>query len=125
MDSAGLGTGGSHFSLLAYSKMQNTFFDLDPLYFLNGPSVKKLYENIKGFMADGSKLKETTCPQQGNGFDCRPYTLLFIERVIDKINTNEDITPIHVKTEDLMRYRTNLQKLIKEIKSRKEGNKDS
>ena len=66
MDSARLGTGGSHFSLLVYSKMKNTFFDLDPLCFLNGPSVKKLYENIKGFVADGSVLKETACQQQGN-----------------------------------------------------------
>ena len=32
MDSARMGSGGSHFSLLAYSKKQNTFFDLDPLY---------------------------------------------------------------------------------------------
>ena len=66
-------------------------------------------------------LKETTCPQQGNSFDCRPYTLLFTEGVIEKINTKEDITPIHVKTEDVRRYRSNLQKLIKEIKSKKDG----
>ena len=76
-------------------------------------------------MADGSKLKETTCPQQGNGFDCGPYTLLFTERVIEKINTKEDITSIHVKADNAMRYRSKLQKLIEEIKSKKDGNKDS
>ena len=76
-------------------------------------------------MADGSMLKDATCPQQGNGFDCGPYTLLFMERVIEKINTKEDITPIHVKAEDVMRYRSNLQKLIEEIRSKNEGNKDS
>ena len=121
MDSARLGTGGSHFSLLVYRKMKNTFFDLDPLCFLNTPRGKKLYENIKGFIADNSVLKETTCPQQGNSFDCGPYTLLFMERVIEKINTKGDFTPIHVKTEDVRRYRSNLQKLIKEIKSKKDG----
>ena len=63
-------------------------------------------------MADGSKPKEITCPQQGNGFDCGTYTLLFTERVIEKIITNEDITPIHVKANDIKRYRSNLQKLI-------------
>ena len=51
-------------------------------------------------MADGSKLSEKKCPQQRNGFDCGPYTLLFTERVIEKINTGEAITPIHVKPED-------------------------
>ena len=77
-------------------------------------------------MVDGSRLSDTKCPQQGNGFDCGPYTLLFTERVIEKINTNEDITPIHVKTDDVKRYRSNLQKLIdEEIKSKNEGNKDS
>ena len=65
-------------------------------------------------MTDGSKLKETNCPQQGNGFDCGPYTLLFTERVIEKINTGKGITPIHVKPDDVKRYRSNLQKLIDE-----------
>merc|ERR1712215_93735 len=107
------------------SKKQNTFIDLDPLDFTNGPSVKKLYENIKDFMADGSKLSDAKCPQQGNGFDCGPYTLLFTERVIEKINTGEDITPIHVKPDDIKRCRSNLQKLIdEEIKTKNEGNKD-
>merc|ERR1712215_430405 len=54
MDSARRGAGGSHYSLLVYSKKQKTFFDLDPLCFTNGPSVKKLYENIKDFMTDGA-----------------------------------------------------------------------
>ena len=48
------------------------------------------------------------------------YSLL---RVVEKIITNEDITPIHVKADDVKRYRLNLQKLIKEeIKSKNKGN---
>ena len=125
MDSAGKCAGGSHYILLVYSKKQNTFFDLDPLCFTNGPSVKKLFDNIKELMADGSTLSETRCPQQRNGFDCGPFTLLFTERVIEKINTGEAITPIHVKPEDIKRCRSNLQKLIdEEIKSKNKGNKD-
>ena len=125
MDSAGKGTGGSHYNLLVYSKKQNTFFDLDPLYFTNGPSVKKLFDNIKELMAEGSTLCEIRCPQQRNGFDCGPYTLLFTERVIEKINTGESIEPIHVKPDDIRRCRSNLRKLIEEeIKSKSKGNKD-
>ena len=81
--------------------MKNTFFDLDLLCFLNGPSVKKLYENIKGFMADNSVLKETTCPQQGNSFDCGPYTLLFMETIIEKINIKDFVADGSVLKESL------------------------
>merc|ERR1711888_228562 len=76
-------------------------------------------------MTDGAILRETKCPQQRNGFDCGPFTLLFIERVLEKINTGEAMTPIHVKPEDLNRCRLNLQKLIEdEIRSTNEGHKD-
>merc|ERR1711888_559787 len=76
-------------------------------------------------MTDGAILTETKCPQQRNGFDCGPFTLLFIERVLEKMNTGEAMIPIHVKPEDLKRCRSNLQKLIEEeIKSTNEGNKD-
>merc|ERR1712236_121834 len=76
-------------------------------------------------MTDGAILTDTKCPQQRNGFDCGPFTLLFIERVLEKINTGEGMTPIHVKPEDLKRCRLNLQKLIEdETKSTNEGHKD-
>merc|ERR1711888_440152 len=58
-------------------------------------------------------------------FDCGPFTFLFTERVLEKINIGEAMTPIHVKPEDLKRCRSNLQKLIEdEIKSTNEGHKD-
>merc|ERR1712215_101153 len=76
-------------------------------------------------MTDGAIWTDTKCPQQRNGFDCGPFTLLFTERVLEKINTGEAMAPIHVKPDDLKRCRSNLQKLIEdEIKSTNEGHKD-
>lgn len=128
MDTAKLGTGGSHFSLLVYNKKQNTFFDFDPILLMNGESVNKLYKNLKGFLAEDSKLKRTICSQQKNGYDCGPYTLLFAEKLIHKIIKGEDVstTSIQVEMDEVKRCRLNLQNMIRDrIKSQGEGNKDS
>ena len=128
MDTAKLGTGGSHFSLLVYNKKQNTFFDFDPIYHMNVESVGKLYKNLKGFLVEGSKVEGTICSQQNNGYDCGPYTLLFAEKLIQKIIKGEDISTISIQfeTDEVKRCRLNLQNTIKNrIKALGEGNKDS
>ena len=128
MDTAKLGTEESPFSLLVYNKKQNNFFDFDPICLMNGESADKLYKNLKGFLVEGSKVKGTNCSQQKNGYDCGPYTLLFAEKLIQKIIKGEDIstTSIQVEIDEVKRCRLNLQNMIKNrIKAQGEGNKDS
>ena len=125
MDSARLGTGGSHFSLLVYNKKQNIFYDFDPIRSMNGESVNKLYKNLKGFIEEGSKWTGTNCSQQKNGYDCGPYTLLFAEKLIQKIIKGEDMSSIQVGMDEVKRIRLNLQNMIRDrIRSHGEGNQD-
>ena len=127
MDTAKLGTGGSHFSLLVYNKKRNTFFDFDPMFYTNMVSVDKLHENLKEFVVKGSKVENKICSQQNNGYDCGPYTLLFTEKLIQKIIEGEDIstTRIKVDADEAKGWRLNLQNIILNmIKAQGKGNND-
>ena len=127
MDTAKLGTGGSHFSLLVYNKKRNTFFDFDPMFYTNIVSVDKLHENLKEFVVKGSKVESKICSQQNNGYDCGPYTLLFTEKLIQKIIEGEDIitTRIRVDADEVKGWRLNLQNIILNmIKAQGKGNND-
>ena len=93
---------------------------------MNGESVNKLYKNLKGFLVEGSKWSETNCSQQKNGYDCGPYTLLFAEKLIQKIIKGEDMSSIQVGMDEVKRCRLNLQNMIRNrIRSHGEGNQDS
>ena len=84
------------------------------MFYTNIVSVDKLHENLKEFVVKGSKVENKICSQQNNGYDCGPYTLLFAEKLIQKIIKGEDIstTSIQVETDEVKRWRLNLQNMI-------------
>ncbi len=67
--------GGSHWSLLVFDKISQTFIHFDSMNDSNGDEALKFYKKYKAYF--GAKNMETSkrYPQQINSSDCGLYVL--------------------------------------------------
>lgn len=72
--------GGSHWSLLVYSRPENTFFHYDSSYGSNHQHSAML-ENIlmRALAVPHAEYKEATCSQQLNSYDCGIHVLCTVD----------------------------------------------
>lgn len=76
--------GGSHWSLLVYSRRRNIFEHYDSSAQCNAVYGSKLFENIKSFMgplASSATLALHFTPQQRNGYDCGLFVLAIVKEL--------------------------------------------
>lgn len=84
--------GGSHWSLLIYSRNESGFFHCDSMRYTNRLSAKMLVKKLKNyfFPKQHSIYVEISSPQQNNGYDCGLYVLcvadVAIEHILEKSN---------------------------------------
>ena len=87
------GDGGSHFSLVIYSKKEHRFFHFDPLNGLNRRSALDLMTNILDSESVTNEdniyklpdFEEASCEKQKNGFDCGLFILGYMDEAITSI----------------------------------------
>merc|ERR1711888_225978 len=78
--------GGSHWSVLLYRKKENQFFHHDPVNNVNTKYANMMAKKIKDIDSKiSSTVIEIPCPQQGNGYDCGLYAILYIKKIVEKI----------------------------------------
>lgn len=72
--------GGSHWSLLAYSRPENCFFHYDSSYGSNADH-SALLENIlrRALNVPHARYKEASCLQQFNSYDCGIHVLCMVD----------------------------------------------
>ena len=118
--------GGSHWSLLVYNLTDNVYYHFDPMHGMNNDSANKLTLRLAYFQKKIPNLITTNCPQQNNNHDCGPYTLMFTEKVIDRIIEGSNIINIQIKDYEAKEIRAKLRKKIEEeIDPNSETSKDS
>lgn len=73
--------GGSHWSLLVYSKPEETYFHFDSCQGTNGSIASIFTNNLMLYFhcKNDKKFIEVDCPQQNNGYDCGLYVLCFTD----------------------------------------------
>lgn len=86
--------GGTHWSLLVFSKKEETSFHLDSCRGVNRKSASQFANKIMHYFF-GSKNKNFVeiphCPQQDNGYDCGLFTLCFADVVLRQIGKDHEI----------------------------------
>ncbi|XP_008547257.1 sentrin-specific protease 8 [Microplitis demolitor] len=85
--------GGSHWSLLVYSKNEKICCHFDSSAGGNN-SVARNFSNkiIKHLVADTeTEFKNVPCPQQGNSYDCGIYVLCFADIILEHLKSNSRI----------------------------------
>ena len=115
-------SGGSHWSLLVYNKLENSFYHFDPITGANDGSVSVLIKNLTDTKQRIPEVRYVKCPRQKNSFDCGPYTMLFAEKIADNIQKGRDITKI--EDCDANKYRTSLRSKILRIVNANKGEND-
>lgn len=75
--------GGMHWSLLVYSRPENTFFHFDSMRGSNHNEAVKLASNLLRYASASGKgdFKEVESTQQNNGYDCGIYVLCNVDHV--------------------------------------------
>ncbi|XP_048510686.1 sentrin-specific protease 8 [Athalia rosae] len=77
--------GGTHWSLLVYSQVENKCFHFDSCQGLNAAAAKNFTQKtLDYFCTKGSdSYHEINCPQQDNGYDCGLYVLCFTDSIVE------------------------------------------
>ncbi|CAL4160765.1 unnamed protein product [Meganyctiphanes norvegica] len=104
--------GGSHWSLMIFSRKENTFYHLDPIIGMNDGSVALLIKKLIDINTKFPEVKYVMCPRQRNGYDCGPYTLMFAEKIAENIEAGTELTKIGEC--NAREYRMKLRKVIEE-----------
>ncbi|KAG8245585.1 SUMO1 sentrin specific peptidase 8 [Homalodisca vitripennis] len=90
---------GSHWSLMLYTKTENTFYYFDLMNNYNLGHARDVFTRLKSRMCSTgpSCFTEVSCPQQRNGSDCGVYVLLFVDRLIGMLLTRKDLVGFDFK----------------------------
>ncbi|EFA81807.1 sentrin-specific protease 8 [Heterostelium album PN500] len=85
--------GGSHWSLLVYEKVNQSFYYYDSIsgdsnYAYGCVIARKLYKLLTGQQYTSSKISKRNTPQQRNGFDCGMYLLSITENLSQQLIEN-------------------------------------
>lgn len=76
--------GGTHWSLLVFSRTEDTFFNFDSLNCQNRGATLKMVEVLKkGLNCTSAVYYEHDCLQQTNGFDCGIHVLANTENIVE------------------------------------------
>ncbi|KAJ3255687.1 hypothetical protein HK103_006129 [Boothiomyces macroporosus] len=85
------GDGGSHWSLLVYSRMENTFMHYDSMNNRNDYVAERAIINLqKNLVCKNPKLKHVNTPQQGNGYDCGVFVLYITHLLADRLREDQE-----------------------------------
>ncbi|XP_037960645.1 sentrin-specific protease 8-like [Teleopsis dalmanni] len=106
--------GGSHWSLLALSRPERTFYHFDSFCDQNGGAASQLMHQVKAAMNyKRFRLKPMKCLQQTNTYDCGIHLLCMAEKIVDYVNIFKCIDGVgQLKQETVDGKRAKLLKLI-------------
>ena len=118
------GDGGTHWSLLVYSRKDHRYLHFDPIKGMNTKHARDLHINLldsNSYNKDGNlpPLVEMQCERQKNGYDCGMYVMMYMATIMRNITEGreaKDVSVIPYKADEM---RELLREAInKEIKRR-------
>ncbi|KAJ8712326.1 hypothetical protein PYW07_005168 [Mythimna separata] len=84
--------GGSHWSLLVYSKPESCFYHLDSSYVSNHKAAWELASHLIPYLSKGNiNFVNKDCLQQGNGYDCGVHVICNAERLAEHAHHTGEI----------------------------------
>ncbi|KAH8325457.1 hypothetical protein KR074_004537, partial [Drosophila pseudoananassae] len=106
--------GGTHWSLLVFSRPEKTFYHFDSYGNNNTGNSMELMNKIKELLGvRQAKFRPMRCLQQANGYDCGIHVICMTDHIADYLNRYEVIEglpSLHIDT--VKAKRTELLKLI-------------
>ncbi|XP_005176411.1 sentrin-specific protease 8 [Musca domestica] len=116
-DNESTDAGGTHWSLLVFSRPEKTFFHFDSLGNSNSNASHQFVQRIKDALnCRNAHMKPIRCLQQANGYDCGIHVICMTDNIADNVNRFEcveGVGPLHQDT--ISAKRSDLIKLIQSL----------
>ncbi|EEB15597.1 Sentrin-specific protease, putative [Pediculus humanus corporis] len=113
--------GGSHWSLLVYSKPEETFYHFDSLKGTNYSQAGKLSGKLLRYLSsDGTgDFIEYECLQQTNSYDCGIYLLCNVDFIINYCLKDNKVNGCGIISEQCAKKkRSDILRIIKNLQSK-------
>lgn len=112
--------GGSHWSLLAFSRPENCFFHFDSSYGSNAAHSALLVNILmRALNVPHARSKEASCLQQFNSYDCGIHVLCTVDLLTQTAMRHDEIdNAAHVSYESVRRKRVDLLNTILDLDGR-------
>lgn len=109
--------GGTHWSLLVYSKPERKWFHFDSSGGMNHDQAWDLATRISRSLeiADNAQFEENGCLQQDNGYDCGLHLICNTENIAQQVIKNGTVKGVPV-INGVETKRLELQELIQELR---------
>ncbi|XKL62511.1 hypothetical protein PGB90_002344 [Kerria lacca] len=108
-------SGGSHWSLLVYFRLENIFYHFDSSNDMNDLQATALATKLQRYFDKNShlNLKEGNCLQQSNDYDCGIYLLCNVDNVAKVVVTHRKFNNIpRISKDDVKFKRASILSLI-------------
>lgn len=111
--------GGSHWSLLVFSRPDKSFFHFDSMPPSNERQCQSFIRRIKPYLNVGTaptNLRAVHCLEQTNGYDCGIHVLCNAENIAHHIDSKNTVDGVSTLSSSLVkRKRADILDIIKEL----------
>ena len=109
--------GGTHWSLLVFSRDESCWYHFDSLDEANKEHAKELVDNMDWYLnttnSAQAELIEVICTKQDNGHECGAYVMMYGEIVARRAKSGEKLNMCTVKSGKAARKKKKLYDLIR------------
>ncbi|KAL7639374.1 UNVERIFIED_CONTAM: hypothetical protein RMT77_009875 [Armadillidium vulgare] len=118
-NSSFVSSGGSHWSLLVFSKSDHKWYHYDSQRGSNYRDARCLVERINKYLKkdDLAPLVDATCTQQDNSYDCGAFVMIYAERLSEMASKGEDISCCFVQRQEANKIRETVLALVNSLKN--------
>ncbi|KAB7493853.1 Mediator of RNA polymerase II transcription subunit 31, partial [Armadillidium nasatum] len=111
-------SGGSHWSLLVYSKYDQKWFHYDSQKGSNYRDARSLVYRINSYMNrySSATLEDAECSQQDNSYDCGAFVMLHAQKVAENATKSLDLGTCLVQRSEAYKMREVIFDLINRLK---------
>jgi len=112
-------SGGTHWSLLVYSRPENIFAHFDSSSGLNNEQADALYQKLSKLITPKASLQHRGCEIQENSYDCGLHTICNAQIISDYVIKSGGLNGVHTaKASIASNMRKNLLELIEDLASK-------
>lgn len=110
--------GGSHWSLLVFSRPEKVFYHFDSMSSSNEKHCEKFIPRIKSYLNVGTVLfRKAHCLAQSNGYDCGIHVLCNAENIARHIVSRNKVEGVSQLSNSIVaRKRADILDIIKELR---------
>ena len=107
--------GGSHWSLLVYSKIEDKWYHYDSQKGSNYRDARSLAQRINRYLEKDAVLVDAACTQQDNSYDCGAFVMLNAQHAASAAATGSGLGNNCVPRDQASEMRQNLFELILQL----------